>query len=128
MSGKAFRSFTSHELPAILESTHKAFDPSIPTSSIRIITHFLHNDDGAWIHVGGSGDATMKVRYVRIVAEVPMVGNVRLSLERKQELMARIVIAVERYEGKKAKETEIDVVVREISSEDEHWVRRQVLS
>ncbi|KAK4505936.1 hypothetical protein PRZ48_003901 [Zasmidium cellare] len=128
MTGKAFRSFSSPELPQVLESTHRAFDPSIPASSIRVLLYLIYNQEGTWLYIGGSGDPNMKIRYVRVVAEVPMNGNVRMSLERKQELMARIVTAVERYEGKKAKETEIDVVVREINAEDEHWVKRQLLS
>lgn len=63
---------------------------------------------------------------MRIVVDLPLEGEVGLTAERKQELMRRIVESVQNYEGKKARETEINVVVREIREEDELWIRGAV--
>lgn len=63
---------------------------------------------------------------MRIVVELPLEGNGGLTAERKQELMRKIVESMQNYEGKKARETEIHVVIREIWEEDELWIRGEI--
>lgn len=126
MTSKAIRSFTSTDLPAQLVAAHRSFDAGVAASSIRVITHMLHNSHGNSLHVGSSGADEMSFRYIRIVAELPVQDEGGLPAERKQELIRKIVDAAQKYEAKKAQETEIDVVIREVKAEDEMWVRREL--
>lgn len=121
ITSKAIRSFSSPDLPARLVAAHRAFDPSVPASSIRVITSFLHNAHGNWLYVGGSRADMMHYRYVRVVVEVPVGEGEGMTVERKGELMRRVAGEVEQYAGKRAKETEVDVVVREVGRGDEVW-------
>lgn len=125
-TAKAARSF-SLDLPQRLVAAHKGFDPSTRGSSIRVITHLLANSYGNWFYDGGVGAEQGDFRYVRVVVEMPLRDG--MTAEAKQELMVRIVSAVQAYEGaKKARETEVDVVIREIMAEDEMWVSREIAS
>lgn len=124
MTSKALRVF--EELPARLVAAHRTFDPSVPATFIRVLTHLLDNYGRAF-HVGGTNANDMNFRYMRIVVEIPVESQSGLAVQRKQELMRMIVDAMRIYEGKKkASETELDVVIREIRGEDEMWVRGDV--
>ncbi|KAF7189042.1 hypothetical protein HII31_09464 [Pseudocercospora fuligena] len=114
VSSKATRTF--HDLPKKFLISHRQFDPTLPSSSIKILHHMLHNAKGYFLTVGGvNGGDEMSYGYIRVVIDV-MKGT--LDGPRKAELLKRTMDVCLDYEGKKAGETEVEVRINEIEEEN----------
>lgn len=119
ITSKAIRTFASPDLSVRLVEAYNAFDPSTPQSAIRVITYLLNGAKGNEFHAGRKDE--MNYRYVRITVEVPVGNTGPLTVDRKRELLTRIGTCVHEYAGRRANETEVNVVIKEIDMENELW-------
>ena len=119
MTSKASSSIASPSLFARLISSHRRFDPSMPSSAIKIIEIYLSNSYGIWLHIGTNGVDQQNYRYIRVVIDVPA-STFRgdSGPQRKRELLQRTLECCQGYEGKKAADCEYEVRVNEVENED----------
>ena len=103
----ASRSFSEFE-PRLIAS-HRQFDPSLHSSAIKIITHYLHRSEVNRLITGDGRDAS-SARWIRIVIEIP---RGRHTDEAKQQLLQRTTQACLDYQGKHASQCEIEVRIEE---------------
>ncbi|EME43705.1 hypothetical protein DOTSEDRAFT_80994 [Dothistroma septosporum NZE10] len=107
ISTTAVRTFS--DIQPHLISIHRQFDPSLHPSAIKIITHWLQKGQVNRLLTGDGRDAST-ARYIRIIVDIPVD---RHTDGAKQELMQQITQACLDYQGKHAKECEIEVRITE---------------
>lgn len=107
-----------------LVQEHRAFDPTTPLSAIKVIVTQLYQESGGYLYVGTGaanpsnyrhGPNQTNYRYMRVVIDARPGSKTTID---KKALLTRVMERCMDYQGKKAKDCEIEVRINEIKEED----------